>query len=47
MMRCRNEGDYLIPNLTITTEEKQPLGIRGQRHLRYLKQVQGIKGKKR
>lgn len=31
------QGDYLIPNLTVSLEEK-PIGIWGQRHLRYLKQ---------
>lgn len=34
----RQEGDYLIPNFTVTTEEEQSIGIWGQRHLRYLKQ---------
>lgn len=38
----RHEGNYLIPNLTVTTEEKQPIGIWGQRHLRYLKQHRKI-----
>lgn len=33
----RQEGDYLISNFTVTTEE-QSIGIWGQRHLRYLKQ---------
>lgn len=37
MMRCRNEGEYLIPNITLHNEENQPIGIWGQRHLRYLK----------
>ena len=31
------QGYYLIPNLTVTVEEK-PIGIWGQRHLHYLKQ---------
>ena len=31
-------GDYLLPNLTIPEEEKQPIGIWGQRHARHLKQ---------
>lgn len=34
----RQVGDYLIPNITLPDEENQPIGIRGQRHLRYLKQ---------
>ncbi len=32
------KGDYLIPNITLPQEENQPIGIWGQRHLRYLKQ---------
>ncbi len=32
----RQEGDYLLPNLTLP--EQQPIGIRGQRHLRYIKE---------
>ena len=30
-------GDYLIPCLTLPTEEEKSIGIWGQRHLRYLK----------
>lgn len=32
------QGDYYLPNLTLRSEEKKPIGIWGQRHLRYLKQ---------
>ncbi len=32
------QGDYLIPNITLPNEKNQPIGIWGQRHLRYLKQ---------
>lgn len=32
------EGDYLIPNITLPEEEQKPIGIWGQRHARYLKQ---------
>ena len=32
------QGDYILPNLTLPTEEKQSIGIWGQRHTRYLKQ---------
>ncbi len=32
----RQEGDYLLPNLTLP--EQQPIGIWGQRHLRYIKE---------
>ena len=31
------EGDYLIPDLVLL-EEDRPIGIWGQRHLRYIKQ---------
>ena len=31
-------GDYYIPCLTLPTEEEKPIGIYGQRHLRYLKE---------
>ena len=31
------QGNYLIPCLTLPTEEEKPIGIWGQRHLRYLK----------
>ena len=30
-------GDYYIPCLTVTAQEEKPLGIWGQRHLRYIK----------
>lgn len=30
--------DYLRPNLTLTKQENKPIGIWGQRHLRYIKQ---------
>ena len=32
------QGDYLIPCLTLPAEEEQAIGIWGQRHLNYLKQ---------
>ena len=31
------QGDYLIPCLTLSAEEEKPVGIWGQRYLRYLK----------
>ena len=31
-------GDYLLPCLILPAEKEQPIGIWGQRHLRYLKQ---------
>lgn len=32
------QGDYRLPNLTLPAEEKRPIGVWGQRRLRYLKQ---------
>ena len=32
------QGDYYIPCLILPTEENKPIGVWGQRHLRYLKQ---------
>ncbi len=34
----RQVGDYLLPNITLPEEENEPIGVWGQRHLRYLKQ---------
>ncbi|MDE6567196.1 MAG: TnpV protein [Lachnospiraceae bacterium] len=30
-------GDYYIPCLTLPAEKEKPIGVYGQRHLRYLK----------
>ena len=40
--RYERQGDYLIPCLTLPAEEEQPIGIRGQRHLRYLKEYRRV-----
>jgi len=32
------ENGYLIQNLTLPSEEEKPIGIWGQRHLRYIKE---------
>lgn len=32
------QGDYLLPNLVLPDEDERPIGIWGQRRLRYLKQ---------
>ena len=32
------QGDYLRPCLTLPAEEEQPIGVWGERHLRYLKE---------
>ena len=31
-------GDYYLPDLKLSEEEKQPIGVWGQRHRRYLKE---------
>ncbi len=36
------QGDYLIPRLTVPAEEEQAIGIWGQRHLDYLKQYRKV-----
>lgn len=32
------QGDYCLPDLTLQPEEERPIGVWGQRRLRYLKQ---------
>ena len=32
------QGDYYIPYINLPEEEQQPVGLWGQRHLRYIKQ---------
>ncbi len=32
------QGDYYLPDLACSDEKEQPIGLWGQRHLRYLKQ---------
>ena len=36
------QGDYRLPNLTLPAEDERPIGIYGQRRLRYLKQYHKI-----
>ena len=36
------QGDYRLPNLTLPAEEERPIGIYGQRRLRYLKQYHKV-----
>ena len=37
------QGDYYIPCLTIPEEEQRPIGVWGQRHLRYIREYrQGL-----
>ncbi len=33
------QGDYYIPCLILPAEKEQPIGLWGQRHLRYLKRI--------
>ncbi|NBI61198.1 TnpV protein [Lachnospiraceae bacterium] len=40
--KYERQGDYLIPCLAVSTEEEQPIGIWGQRHLDYLKQYRRV-----
>ena len=40
--RYERQGDYLIPCITLTAEEEQPIGTWGQRHLDYLKQYRKV-----
>ena len=32
------KGDYYLPDIALSNEEQQPVGIWGQRHLRYIRQ---------
>ena len=34
------QGDYCLPNLTLPPEEERPIGVWGQRRLRYLKRTE-------
>lgn len=36
------QGDYRFPNLTLPAEEERPIGVWGQRRLRYLKQYHKV-----
>ena len=36
------QGDYYIPCLKLPEEEQQPIGVWGQRHLRYIKENRKI-----
>ena len=32
------QSDYYLPDIALSTEEQQPIGVWGQRHLRHIKQ---------
>jgi len=36
------QGDYYLPNLAFPKQEDKPIGVWGQRHLRYIKQHKKI-----
>lgn len=36
------QGDYYLPELALPAEEEQPIGLWGQRHLRYLKEYRKV-----
>lgn len=36
------QGDYRLPNLTLPAEDDRPIGVWGQRRLRYLKQYHKV-----
>ena len=40
--RYEQQGDYLIPCLTLSTEKETIIGVWGQRHLRYLKECRRV-----
>lgn len=40
--RYEQQGDYLLPCLTLPTEKETAIGIWGQRHLRYLKEYRRV-----
>ena len=36
------QGDYYLPDLALTEQEDKPIGLWGERHLRYIKQHRKI-----
>ena len=36
------QGDYLLPNLTLPEQDSQSIGLWGQQHLRYIKRSRPI-----
>ena len=36
------QGDYYLPCLSLSAEETQPIGLWGQRHLRYIKEYKRV-----
>ena len=40
--RYEKQGDYILPCLTVPPEEDKPIGVFGQRHLRYLREYRKV-----
>lgn len=40
--RYEKQGDYILPCLTVPPEKEQPIGVFGQRHLRYLREYRKV-----
>ena len=40
--KYERQGDYLLPCIALPPEKEQPIGLFGQRHLRYLKENRRI-----
>lgn len=38
----REENGYLIPNLEVLAEKEKPIGVWGQRHLRYIREYKKV-----
>ena len=41
-IKYTQQGDYLLPNLTLPEQDKRPIGLWGQQHLRYIKRSRPI-----
>ena len=41
-IKYTQQGDYLLPNLTLPEQDKRPIGLWGQQHLRYIKRCRPI-----
>ena len=37
------QGDYYLPDLTLPEQEDKPIGLWGQRHLKYIKQYHKVR----
>ncbi len=40
--RYERQGDYILPCLTVPPEGEKPIGVFGQRHLRYLREYRKV-----